>query len=181
MVASWALQGMHTWVLDWREVNIVLFLAIGELDFGGLELALWALRNLFLAERNTALLTNLLIELDHVSFSIITVTIIITLLVNEDLAPQRILGNIDTLLWLEEGAARELLLSPLLPSFDDPGTLLLNSSDQAFEAGHEVFPVFLCNRSADFVSPRMIGQLQIHVLEVVGLVLFVEFLAQSDE
>ena len=159
MVASWALQGMHAWVLDRREVNIVLFLTIGELDFGGLELALWALRNLLLAERNTALLTNLLIELDHVSFSIITVTIIITLLVNEDLTPQRILGNIDTLLWLKEGAAGELLLSSLLPSFDDPGTLLLDSRDQAFQAGHKVLPVILGDRSTDFVSPRMIGQL----------------------
>ena len=123
---------MHTRVLDRWEVDVIFFLAVGEFDFGGFELALRALRYLLLVERYAALLANLLVQFNHVGLGIVTVALIIALLVNENLAPERVLSNVDALLWLEEGAAGELLLPSLLPSLDDPGALLLDSRDQAF-------------------------------------------------
>ena len=92
---------MHTGVLNRWEMDIVFFFAIGELDFGRFKLALRALRYLLLAKWYTTLLTNLLVQLNHVSFCIIAITLIFALLVDEDLSPEWILGNIYSLLRLE--------------------------------------------------------------------------------
>ena len=156
IVALWPLEWVHTWVLDRWEVYIVFLFAVGELDFGGFELALRALRHLLLAEGNASLLTHLLVQLYHVLLSIIAVGAGVTVLVNEDLPPERVLVDIDALLGLEERLAGELLLSSLLTTSHDASTLLLDACDQTFEPGHKVFPVVLSDGATDFVTSRMV-------------------------
>ena len=135
VVASGSLKWVHARVLDRWEVHVVLLLAISQLDLGGFELTLRTatglLRHLLLTERDATLLTNLLVEFDHVGFGVFAVALTVTVLVDEDLAPEGVLGHIDALLGLEERLAGELLLSSLLASADDAGSLLLDARDEA--------------------------------------------------
>lgn len=168
---------MHTGVLNRREVNIVFLFAVGKLYVGRFELTLRAPSDLFLAEWDTTLLTNLLIEFDHVSFAIIAVTLTVTMFIDEDLPPQRVFCDIDTFRRFEQSLPGELLLSSLLSSLDNSRSFFLNTFYQAFQACHKVLPVILGDGSTNLVPTRVIRQLQVHILEVVRLVLLIELLS----
>ena len=96
------------------------------------------------------------------------------MLVNENLSPKWIFTHVDSLLWFEERLAGELLLASLLSSFHDSRALFLNSSDQTFKSSNKVLPVVLSDGAADLVTSRVIRQLQVHILEIVRLMLFIE-------
>ena len=74
------------------------------------------------------------------------------MLIDENFSPQRVLANIDTLLWLEKSLPWELFLSTLLTAFDNSGPLFLDSLDQALQSRHKVLPVVLRNSATDFVT-----------------------------
>ena len=86
LVALRALLRMHGGVLDRREDDIVLFLTISKFYFGRFKITSWTL-GLLHTEGDASLFANLLVELDHILPSIITLTIIIVRLVDEDLTP----------------------------------------------------------------------------------------------
>ena len=103
------------------------------------------------------------------------------MLIDENLAPEWIFCDLDSLFRLKQSLAWELLLSALFTASDDSRSLFLDSINQALQSGDEILPVVLCNRATNLISSRMIGQLQVHVLQVVRLVFLIELFPQSDK
>ena len=87
VVASWSLLRMHGGVLDRWELDVVLLLAVCELDLGRLKIAGRTQASLFLTELNAALFADLFVEVYHVGLSIVAVRLAVTVLIDEDLAP----------------------------------------------------------------------------------------------
>jgi len=128
MVALGTLSGVHGGVLYGREVDVVFFLSVCEFNPVTFKLCIWA-RGFFLAEGDALRLADLLVELNHITLGVCTVRIIVAMLIDEDLTPERVLAHVDTLIWLEEGLSRELLLSSLLPTLNDPSSSLADPCD----------------------------------------------------
>ena len=98
--------------------------------------------------------------------------------VDENLLPEWILRQVDLLLRFEQSLARHLLLAAGLASLDDSLPSVVNSLDDPFEPCNEIVPVCFRNRATNFVPPRVVRQLEIHVLQIVRLVLLVELFAE---
>lgn len=97
--------------------------------------------------------------------------------IDEDLLPQRVIVQVDLLLRLEQSLTWHLLLAACLASLNDSFSSVVDSFDDAFKPLHEVKPVCFGDCTSNFVPARVVGQLEIHVSQVIRLMLLVEFLA----
>jgi hypothetical protein len=100
--------------------------------------------------------------------------ILILILLHEDLAPQRIVQHVRPLNGFKESLSRHLLVSLLLPSANDSLPALGNSINNALKAINKVTPFLMGDGASDLIPSRMIGELEVHVFQVLTPMVLIE-------
>ena len=170
---------MHRGVFNWWQINFVTILSVKQLNFGWLRRRSFHLSKV--ASIGFAHFDSLLRKsffVDSKQFFLIFIALwiwLVVLLFKKNFSPKRVLPYLQLLFRFEQSLSRHLFLSLLLTTSNDTRSFLLDFLYNALESVYEIWPVLIGYCAAYFVSSRMVGQVQCHVLQVVWLVFVVEF------
>jgi len=157
VISNRFLPWMHRWMINFRQFRHISCIPSQQFDLGRpntRSLSLLATCKALSSDFNTFLGTSISVKFDQLLLFTIRVRLrtAFLFLIDENLAPQRILAPVELLLRLEEGFAGHLFLTLLFSPAANPCTLIFHFVNDALEASHEIGPVLFTNGATNLIT-----------------------------